>query len=95
MKRNTKPTALPIRPKPCQFEAAEIYSPEKWTPMYGHEDTEQILKDPATDLNYLALSDTDTLSCYTVPSPIYPTLTTQETRQLSVNFYCPADEKSR
>ena len=24
------------------------------------------------DLNYLALSDTDTVDCYTVPSPVYP-----------------------
>ena len=30
------------------------------------------LNNNGRDLNYLALSDTDTVDCYTVPSPIYP-----------------------
>ena len=30
---------------------------------------------PARDNNYQALSDTDTVDCYQVPSPIYPTTT--------------------
>ena len=30
------------------------------------------------DNNYLALSDTETVDCYTVPSPIYPTTTVSQ-----------------
>ena len=40
----------------------------------NHQHREEEMKYAETDANYLALSDTDTLSCYRVPSPIYPSL---------------------
>lgn len=57
------------------------------------------------DQNYLALSDTDTADCYTVPTPVYPTATLplpnhnkrrqreQMTRHQIINLYCSSDRE--
>ena len=59
------------------------------------------------DLNFLALSDTDTVDLYTVPSPVYPTSSLprpgsstmkrrsrdQMTRHQIINLYCSSSEE--
>ena len=57
------------------------------------------------DVNYLALSDTDTADCYTVPTPVYPTSTLplpgqnkrrqrdQMTRHQIIDLYCSSDRE--
>ena len=41
--------------------------------------------------NYLALSDTDTISCYTVPTPVYPTIS----KLTTPTYYLHTSEKRR
>ena len=70
----------------------------------------QVLITPRTrdrDLNFLALSDTDTVDCYTVPSPVYPSSSLprpgpssmkrrsrdQMTRHQIINLYCSSSEE--
>ena len=57
------------------------------------------------DVNFLALSDTDTVDCYTVPSPVYPSSTLplpaqnkrrqieQMTRHQIIDLYCSSDRE--
>ena len=57
------------------------------------------------DVNYLALSDTDTADCYTVPIPVYPSSTLplpghkkrrereQLTRHQIIDLYCSSDRE--
>ena len=41
------------------------------------------------DSNYLAFSDTDTVECYLVPSPIYPTLPHEQERWTPITTITP------
>ena len=51
--------------------------------------------------NYLALSDTETVDCYAVPSPVYPSLPgrrrgrDQMTRHQIINLYCTNSDRER
>ena len=64
-------------------------------------------RDENKELNFLALSDTDTVDLYTVPSPVYPTSSLprpgpssmkrrsrdQMTRHQIINLYCSSSEE--
>ena len=64
-------------------------------PLSSHKNRNETIE-YETDQNYLAFSDTDTVECYTVPSPIYPALPDKKDQQhMSLDFYTPAGERVR
>ena len=63
-------------------------------PLSSHKNRNETIE-YETDQNYLAFSDTDTVECYTVPSPIYPALPDKKDQLMSLNFYTPAGERVR
>ena len=64
-------------------------------PMSSVEHTEESLIEDENDQNYLAFSDTDTVECYTVPSPIYPSLPHKHGQHRILKFYDPSGERVR
>ena len=59
------------------------------------ENTNETMIDYETDQNYLAFSGTDTVECYTVPSPIYPALPHKHGQHRILKFYDPSGERVR
>ena len=73
LRRNTKSTTAP-RTFQEKIKGGEVFIEEKNDNYENNDDVHEDKVDVRKSENYLALSDTDTLSCYTVPQPIYPTL---------------------
>ena len=59
------------------------------SPISSCENTNETMIDYETDPNYLAFSDTDTVECYTVPSPspIYPALPDRKDQHIGIIYY--------
>ena len=93
---------MQIRPQISQLrhhtESGKLYVEDDdniQNPMSSLEHTEESLIEDETDQNYLAFSDTDTVECYTVPSPIYPALPHTHGQHRIINFYSTLGERVR
>ena len=93
---------MQIRPQISQLrhhtESGKLYVEDDdniQNPMSSVEHTEESMIEDETDQNYLAFSDTDTVECYTVPSPIYPILPHEHGQHRMLNFYSPQGERVR
>jgi hypothetical protein len=64
-------------------------------PVSSVEHTEESLIEDENEQNYLAFSDTDTVECYTVPSPIYPALSHTHEQHRRINVYAQQRERER
>ena len=63
-------------------------------PLSSHKNRNETIE-YKTYQNYLAFSDTDTVECYTVPSPIYPSLSHKHGQHRILKFYDPPGERVR
>jgi hypothetical protein len=93
---------LQIRPQIShlshQTERGKLYLEDDGdiqNPMSSEEHTEESMIEDETDQNYLAVSDTDTVECYTVPSPIYPALQDTHEQHRRINYYFQPRERMR